>query len=114
MEVLEGLGNTVGEYAGDGQGEADDDSVEVDFDVDADVSADSGLVDDLSMEQSEDSTDNAKPLLFLYDCETTGLSIYNDHIIEIAAEVVNCPVTYSNDSFSSLVKTSRRIPVPGK
>lgn len=113
MEVLQGLGNIVGNYAGDGQGEAESVSqavnmdVDVDADVDADVGADSG-VDDLSMEQSKESSDDVKPLLFLYDCETTGLSIYNDHIIEIAAELVDCPV-----AFSSLVKTSRRIPAPG-
>lgn len=116
MEVLQDLGNTVGEYAGDGQGEAEAESVsravDLDVDADVDVSADSG-VDDLSMEQNEDSSDDAKPLLFLYDCETTGFSIYSDHIIEIAAMVVNCPVTCANDTFSSLVKTSRRIPAPG-
>ena len=112
MEVLQALGNTVGEYAGDGQGEAEADSAgDVVADLD-DIGADSGI-DDLSMEHSEGSSDDAQPLLFLYDCETTGLSIYNDHIIEIAAELVNCPVTYSCETFSSLVKTSRRIPAPG-
>ena len=49
------------------------------------------------------------PLLFLYDCESTGLSIYKEHIIEIAAEVVNPPVSYSRTTFESLVKTARSI-----
>ena len=76
--------------------------------VDADLE-----VDDLSMEQSEDSSDEAKPLLFLYDCETIGFSVYNEQIIEIAAEIVDCSVPYTSSNFSSLVKTSRRIPVAG-
>ena len=55
-----------------------------------------------------------RDLLFLYDCETTGLSVYSDHIIEIAAELINSPVaSCTNTTFSSLVKTSRRIPTPG-
>ena len=66
----------------------------------------------LQMEQGEESNENAKPLLILYDCETTGFSMY---IIEIAAEVFNPPVPFSDTTgtFSSLVKTSRRIPKKG-
>ncbi len=30
------------------------------------------------------------PLLIFYDCEATGLSIYSDHITDIAAKVVAC------------------------
>ena len=117
LSELQRLGNVVGEYVGDGQGEDSGSIVqEVDFDavdddfgfVDADLE-----VDDLSMEQSEGSSDEAKPLLFLYDCETTGFSVYNEQIIEIAAEIVDCPVPYASSNFSSLVKTSRRIPVAG-
>lgn len=108
MEALGGLGNVVGKYVGDGQGEVvDSETQAVDMDI---VGADSEVYD-LSAEQNEASTDNADPLLFLYDCETTGLSIYNEHIVEIAAEVVNCD--HSDATFSSLVKTSRRIPTAG-
>ena len=57
-----------------------------------------------------DSSADEQPLLFLYDSETTGLKTYDDHIIEIAAEVVDSPV---NGTFSSLVKTSRQIPAHG-
>ena len=64
-----------------------------------------------SMEVSSD--DNTRPLLFLYDCETTGLSIYNEHIIEIATVVVDSPVSYSNTTFESLVKTARSISPSG-
>lgn len=109
--MLQDLGNIVGHYAGDGQGEAESVSQAVDIDILDSLDADSDI-DDLEMEQRDESSD-AKPLLFLYDCETTGFSIYNDHTIEIAAEVVNCPVACSNGTFSSLVKTSRRIPAAG-
>lgn len=107
MEALQGVGNVVGEYVGDGQGECEDTSqAVVGFDsVGADI--------DGTVEQMEISSHDASPLLFLYDCESTGLSIYNDHIIEIAAEVANCAVPYSNSSFTSLVKTSRWIPTKG-
>ena len=36
--------------------------------------------DDQAVEIGEGSSDDAHPLLIFYDCETTGLSIYNDHI----------------------------------
>ena len=52
-----------------------------------------------------------KPLLFLYDCETTGLSCYNDHIIEIASIVLvpdNAPASITKSKFSSLCHTSRQ------
>lgn len=113
MGALQGLGSAVGEYYGDGQGECYGMAEAMDSVAQAVVCDDSGLVEDLLLEQNEDSSDDAQPLLFLYDCETTGLSIYNDHIIEIAAEVVDCPVPHSNTTFTSLVKTSRRIPLPG-
>ena len=52
------------------------------------------------------------PLYIFYDCETTGLSIYKDHLTEMAAEVVfseNAP-TLTQPTYSSLVRTTRRIP----
>ncbi len=138
MEALEGVGNVVGEYVGDGQGESENDMQAANLDVvddhdmqaarfldvldahqeDHDMQAanlfdvvDAHLEDN---EQAEVRSDDAHPLFFLYDCESTGLSIYNDHIIEIAAEVVNSPVINGSTTFASLVKTSRRIPAPGK
>lgn len=110
METLRGLGSAVGEYVGDGQGETESDARAA-TSVDLDIVAEPGI-DDQSDEE-EDSTDNAHPLLFFYDCETTGLSIYNDHITDIAARVVASPVPLSSPTFSSLVKTSRRIPPAG-
>ena len=112
METLRGLGSAVGEYIGDGQGESS--TVEppltsADIDI---VDAESG-VDDQSQNDEEVSSDNANPLLIFYDCETTGFSIYNDHITDVAAKVVSSPVSLETPTFSSLVATSRRIPAPG-
>ena len=46
--------------------------------------------------------------------EASGLSIYDDHIIEIAAKVVGVPLSaVSQPSFSSLVHTLRTIPKKG-
>ena len=104
MKALQELGSAVGEYHGSGQGESDSVGHIV-------LGDDLGLAEDLSEEQNEESTDYAHPLMFLYDCETTGLSIYSDNIIEIAAEVFDCPVPHTNTTYSSLVKTSRRIPL---
>ena len=69
METLGRLGSSISEYVGDGQGEADGTSQAVDLDG-ALVDADSGVYD-LSTVRVEESSDNAKPLFFLYDCETT-------------------------------------------
>jgi len=49
-------------------------------------------------------------LFFLFDIETTGLSIYEDHITEIAAKVVGVPTSsVSQPTFSSLVRTTQMI-----
>ena len=55
------------------------------------------------------------PLLIFFDIETTGLSIYDDHITEMAAKVVGMPqFGISQPSFTSLVHTSRNISKKGK
>lgn len=112
METLRSLGGAVGEYAGGGRGETEADastssspSDDVDF-----VGAELGIDDQSFDETEEDSSDDAQPLLFLFDCETTGLSIYTDHITDIAAKVICSPVQLISPTFSSLVKTSKRIP----
>jgi uncharacterized protein YprB with RNaseH-like and TPR domain len=45
---------------------------------------------DADWEDEESLEDENQPLLIFYDCETTGLSIYSDHITDIAAKVVTC------------------------
>ena len=109
MATMRELGCAVGEYIGDGNGEPESTTQEPPAVDDEDV-------EDTGVEQSldeEDSSDDAHPLLIFYDCETTGFSIYNDHLTDIAAKVINSPVPLSSPTFSSLVKTSRRIPAAG-
>ena len=112
MVNMRGAGCAVGEYVGGGQGDCEQEQEELTpFSLDV-VDAELG-VDDQAVEFGEGSSDDAHPLLIFYDCETTGLSIYNDHITDIAAKVVACPVALSIPPFSSLVKTSRHIPAAG-
>lgn len=65
--------------------------------------------DELSQDQF---TSTAKPLFFVYDCESTAADIYKDHIMEIAATTVLPEAVQLQDvrtEFQSLVSTSRRI-----
>lgn len=109
MERLKVLGHTVGEYVGDGQGEREDTC------TDDHTDADQVPEDEDNEAENDDSSDDAHPLLFLYDCETSGLSIYNEHIVEIAAMVVGVPLSsVSSPKYSSLIHTPRNIPKAGK
>ena len=53
------------------------------------------------------TTPPAKPLLVYFDFETTGLDVFQEHIIEIGAMA-------GEETFSSYVYTSRRIDPMGK
>ncbi len=66
-----------------------------------------------NLEGGNDEVDDSLPLLILFDCETTGLSIYVDHITDIAAKVINPPVPLNHPTFSSLVRTGRNISSAG-
>ena len=70
---------------GGGQGEAEEmDSIEANCgDVDDAEADDDGCTDptaEADQEEQEDSSEQAHPLLFFYDCEATGFSIYEEHI----------------------------------
>lgn len=111
MEQLRSAGATVSEYVGNGQGEAESADTEGKSDEDAEPGVDDHHEDEVD---SDSSSDDAHPLLFFYDCETTGFSIYSEHITEIAAKVVGVPLSsFSQPTFSSLVKTSRNISKKG-
>ena len=112
MVSLKGLGNVVGEYVGDGKGEAENEAQTSYLDELLDVGVEQDVDGEVESKEEDDISD-LQPLVIAYDCETTGLSIYNDHVIEIAAEVVQCPVPYSKTTYCTLVKTSRRIPAAG-
>jgi len=56
----------------------------------------------------------ATPILFLYGCQSTGTNICDDHIVEIAAEVMEpVKVVVTTKSFSELCHTSRQISKKG-
>ena len=60
------------------------------------------------------NTRTGNPLLFLYDCETTGGSFHQDHIMEIGSTVIIPDgVSISNEEFCSLCHTSRHIVCKG-
>ena len=98
----------MGEYVGDGQADGDDDDEPVDpVDELEDVF-------DAHEEEIDDNVDGARPLLIFYDCETTGLSIYNEHVTELAAKVIGVPsASLTASSFLSLIRTPRHIPAAG-
>lgn len=111
MEQLCCAGATVGEYVGNGQGETENAHNEDKSKEDAEPVVDDHLDCD---DDSRDSSDDAHPLLLFYDCKTTGFSIYSEHITEIAAKVVGVPLSsFSQPTFSCLVKTSRSISKKG-
>ncbi len=123
MEELRGLGHAVGEYLGGGQGDTEEERVQPDGvkemehpDRDAEMEnpgSDSDVDPDADTDQEdqEDSSEKARPLLFFFDCEATGLSIYDDHITEVAAKVVGVPLSsVSRPSFPSLVHIPPNIP----
>lgn len=114
MDQLRCAGTSVAEYVGNGQGEKEcADVVET---LEADLAVSDVAVDDhYDHDQTSDHIcDDSSLLLFIYDCETTGLGIYTEHITEIAAKVVGIPVSQvSQPTFSSLVKTSRNISKKG-
>ena len=59
---------------------------------------------------TDPNLDNSKPLLFFYNCETTGGSHLQDHIIEVGS-VVEIPegASITTAEFSSLCHTSQHI-----
>ena len=109
MQQLRCAGATVGEYIGNGQGETE----RTETKDGAMKMLNQLLITITSEDTSVGSNDDANPLLILYDCETTGFSIYCEHITEIAAKVVGVPLSFSQLTFSSLVKTSRNISKKG-
>ena len=96
-------------YVGDGHGDENTSAQDANLDDNIDPGVDDQFLD----YEEEDSSDDAHPLLIFYDCETTGFSVYKEHITDMAAKVVACPVPLHEPTFSSLVKTSLRIPAAG-
>ena len=106
MEQLRCAGATVGEYVGNGLGETECTDPETEDKCDDNTEP--------GVDDHHECEDDSHPLLLFYDCETTGFSIYSEHITEIAAKVVGVPQSsFSQPTFSSLVKTSRNISKKG-
>lgn len=117
MEELRGFGHAVGEYVGEGMGDVEDDAdklAETDNIVDAELDHADAKECSLDEEREEDRSEKSYPLLFFFDCEATGLSIYHNSITEVAAKVVGVTQSsVSQPSFSSLIHTPRNIPRKG-
>ena len=125
MEQLRGLGHATGEYVGGGKADMEQEEIEehaacdkhrTELDVVRDEQQEDGE-DEEDIEDGEadrEDTENAHPLLFFFDTETTGLSIYDDHIVEIGAKVVGVPLsTVTQASYTSLIHTPKNIPSKG-
>ena len=97
MTSLAGLGEAVGEYSGHGQGEQE-------YPTQLDQDGESDDEDSMETCDTNSETSDTKPV-HIFDIETTGLSIYNDHITEIGAKVVGMPSQLISPSFTSLVHT---------
>lgn len=112
------VGIAVGQYQGGGQGEneAPDPDEEPAAPVEPEpMDTDCFSENDLGLEDTETVRSTHKaPLLFFFDVETTGLVVYNDFIIDIAAKVVDIPHSaVSQPSYTSLIRTSKTIPSKG-
>ena len=77
-------------YRGDSVLDDADESGEENDDGFCDENGDDVVVDeDDSSTADNDAPDtNCQSLIFMFDCETTGLSVYEDHITELAAEML--------------------------
>ena len=98
MDALVGSGQATREYRGNGKGEQNDqtlslpDSEENGMEIEPAEEHLYDFDDDLDHDQNLIESDSeTTPLLIFFDIETTGLSIYDDHITEMAAKVLGMP-----------------------
>ena len=116
MVTLCAEGCTTAEYVGS-SGTADTLDSEMDCDkpddepAEADTDAVGGDCDASTDGNDSESHSNMLPLLFFYDCESTGGSTHDDHIIEVGAKEVAAPdsADISQLEYSSLIHSSRTI-----
>ena len=112
MATLQAVGVTVSHYTGHSASDDNNSTPDENFTPDehtvdiADIHTPNLILEDTS----NVSSDEGEFLLFLYDCETTGGSFHNDHIMELASVVIPPDDTrISKPSFTSLCHTSRII-----
>ena len=110
MVTLEAVGISTATYSADtAMEDATADAVDNEEDVNFDEEPDN------SLSTTPTVSLDGKQLLIFYDCETTGGSHYNEHVIEIASTVmVPDNIHISTPEFSSLCRTSRHIAAIGK
>lgn len=118
MATLQAVGVTVSHYTGHSASDDDNSTPDDNCTQNDNCIPDEHTVDiadihtpNLILEDTLDvSSHEGKLLLFLYDCETTGGSFHNDHIMELASVVIAPDdISISKPSFTSLCHTSRRI-----
>ena len=115
MERLHSVGSCVGQYMGDGQGEEESQSVNSALAEIGPVDAAPGVDHQEDIEDDDNlEGEDSHPLFVLFDCETTGFSIYSDHITDIGAIILTSPVPIAQPTFSRLIRTPRNIPAAGK
>ena len=112
MATLEAVGLYTATYTSDTIVEGDGNEMEdTEYDTGGDEVDDSDEDyngDDYSQSNNNSFPTQAKQLMFLYDCKTTGGSHYSDHIIEVAATmIVPENVLITTTEFSSLCYTSK-------
>ena len=127
MDILQASGVSTSSYKGDSL--LDDESSDEDYDGSYNENDDAFFsevvataVSNADTAENDDSTvfdadecnsdpNNYLPLLFMFDCETTGLSIYQDHIVELAAQVVVPEgASLGTTEFTTLCYIAQRIP----
>ena len=84
MATLQAVGVSISHYTGQSICD-DDDSAPDEQTIDMENMHTPGLLLD---DTSDAIPDEGELLLFLYDCETTGGSFHNDHIMELASVVI--------------------------
>ena len=106
MVTMHAFGNSTSIYAGDTAiPECDDDD-----DDEAVEDQQQNEVTPFENITADSNTCTGKRLLFMYDCETTGGSFYQDHIMEIGSIVIIPDgVSISNEELCSLCHTSRYV-----
>ena len=113
MVTLRAVGCThiyVGSSGTPDTSESPADDVDCD-EAEADNDATGDDCDPSTENHTEELQSNMLPMLFFYDCESTGGSTYDDHIIEVGAKVVAAPdsADIPQLEYSSLVHSSRTI-----
>ena len=118
MITLRAVGCTTAEYVGSsGTAEATSSTAIEERDEVVDEE-DQPFGDDNNADECEEVSANVNgpssdelPLLFFFDCESTGGSMYTDHMIEVGAKVVAVPhsVSITQRQYGSLIHSSRSI-----